>query len=88
MKEKEGVICSCSNQRTDFLVGWGHEDKTTGVLTVTNTGLEPSISRAAQGMVLYKIRAASSLPSFLLLYTTLVTENTFFALHGSVWVLV
>lgn len=44
MKEEEGVICSCSNQRTDFLVGWGHEDKTTGVFTMTNTGLDVRIT--------------------------------------------
>lgn len=60
---------------------------------MTNTGLdvsyllELSMSRAAQSMVLYKIRVASSSSSFSLLNTTLVTENTVSALQGSVWAL-
>lgn len=44
MKEEEGVICSCCNQRTDVLVGWGHEDKTAEVLTMTNTGLDVRVT--------------------------------------------
>lgn len=38
-KQRGRVICPCSGQRTDFWVGWGREEKTTGVLTVINTGL-------------------------------------------------
>lgn len=35
-KQRGRVICPCSGQRTDFWLGWGGEEKTTGVLTVIN----------------------------------------------------